>query len=314
MKVSVIVPVYNVEKYISKCLESIKDQTLSDFECLVINDGTKDRSVEFAKEATKGDKRFKFFDKENGGLSDARNFGIERANGEYLCFIDSDDYVDKELLELTYNMGKEYDSDIVCFDMYYVWQDGKLEYSWGSNYKGVSNYRDNEEIIFSNNSANNKLYKTSFMRDKRFFKGMWYEDLAIIPTWIAMANNMAHVYKPLYYYVQRDGSITHNADKRLFDIYRAIDMVKDKLQLGSYEVRKLYFENCLVMTTLRIKEIADKKTRIAFYKKNVELLKKDYPNWYSDVKKDKEYTFKQRIIFALLYFKLFNLVERAYNK
>ena len=314
MKISVIVPVYNVEKYIEKCLLSIKNQTLSDFECLIINDGTKDNSISVAKNAVGNDKRFKFFDKENGGLSDARNYGIEKASGEYLCFIDSDDYIDENLLELTYNMGKKYDSDIVCFDMYYVNEDGSLEYSWGSNYKDVSNYKENKEIIFSNNSANNKIYKASFMKDKRFFKGMWYEDMAVIPTWIAMANNMAHVYKPLYYYVQRAGSITHKADIRIFDIYRAISMIKDKLQLGSYEVRGLFFENCLVMTTLRIKEINDKDTRIKYYKKNIELLEEQYPNWYSDVKKDDEYNFKQKIIFFLLHLKLFNLVERAYNK
>ena len=314
MKVSVIVPVYNVERYIEKCLLSIKNQTLSDFECLIINDGTKDASIAVAKIVVGSDSRFKFFDKENGGLSDARNFGIEKANGEYLCFIDSDDYIAPDLLELTYNMGKENDSDIVCFDMYYVNEDGSLEYSWGSNYKGISNYKDNKEIIFSNNSANNKIYKASFMKDKRFFKGMWYEDLAVIPTWIAAANNMAHVYKPLYYYVQRQGSITHKADIRIFDIYKAISMVKNKLQLGAYEVRGLFFENCLVMTTLRIKEISDKKTRIEYYKKNVELLEEQYPNWYSDVKSDKDYNFKQKIIFFLLHYKLFSLVERAYNK
>ena len=314
MKVSVIVPVYNVEQYIEKCLLSIKNQTLSDFECLIINDGTKDASIEVAKIVVGNDKRFKFFDKENGGLSDARNYGIEKANGEYLCFIDSDDYIAPDLLELTYNMGKENDSDIVCFDMYYVNEDSSLEYSWGSNYKGISNYKDNKEIIFSNNSANNKIYKASFMKDKRFFKGMWYEDLAVIPTWIAAANNMAHVYKPLYYYVQRQGSITHKADIRIFDIYKAISMVKNKLQLGAYEVRGLFFENCLVMTTLRIKEISDKKTRIEYYKKNVELLEEQYPNWYSDVKKDNDYNFKQKVIFFLLHMKMIGLVERAYNK
>ena len=314
MKVSVIVPVYNVEQYIEKCLLSIKNQTLSDFECLIINDGTKDASIEVAKIVVGNDKRFKFFDKENGGLSDARNYGIEKANGEYLCFIDSDDYIAPDLLELTYNMGKENDSDIVCFDMYYVNEDGSLEYSWGSNYKGISNYKDNKEIIFSNNSANNKIYKASFMKDKRFFKGMWYEDLAVIPTWIAAANNMAHVYKPLYYYVQRQGSITHKADIRIFDIYKAISMVKNKLQLGAYEVRGLFFENCLVMTTLRIKEISDKKTRIEYYKKNVELLEEQYPDWYSDVKKDNDYNFKQKVIFFLLHMKMIGLVERAYNK
>ncbi len=314
MKVSVIVPVYNVEEYIEKCLLSIKNQTLKDFECLIINDGTKDNSVEVAKSVVEDDNRFKFFDKENGGLSDARNYGIEKASGEYLCFIDSDDYIDENLLELTYNMGKKYDSDIVCFDMYYVNEDGSFEYSWGSNYNGTSNYKDNREIIFSNNSANNKIYKASFMKDKRFFKGMWYEDMAVIPTWIALANNMAHVSKPLYYYVQRAGSITHKADIRIFDIYKAIYMVKNKLQLGAYEVRGLFFENCLVMTTLRIREINDRDTRIKYYKKNIELLEEQYPNWYSDVKKDKEFNFKQRIIFFLLHLKLFNLVERAYNK
>ena len=314
MKVSVIVPVYNVEKYIEKCLLSIKDQTLIDFECLIINDGSKDSSIEIAKKVVGKDIRFKFFDKENGGLSDARNYGIEKASGEYLCFIDSDDYIASDLLELTYKMGKEYDSDIVCFDMYYVNEDGSLEYSWGSNYKGTSNYKENREIIFSNNSANNKIYKASFMKDKRFFKGMWYEDMAVIPTWIASANNMAHVYKPLYYYVQRQGSITHKADVRIFDIYKAISMVKNKLQLGAYEVRGLFFENCLVMTTLRIKEISDRKTRIEYYRKNVELLEEQYPNWYSDVKKDEDYNFKQKVIFFLLHKKWIALVERAYNK
>ncbi len=314
MKVSVIVPVYNVEKYIEKCLLSIKDQTLIDFECLIINDGSKDSSIEIAKKVVGKDIRFKFFDKENGGLSDARNYGIEKASGEYLCFIDSDDYIASDLLELTYKMGKEYDSDIVCFDMYYVNEDGSLEYSWGSNYKGTSNYKENKEIIFSNNSANNKIYKASFMKDKRFFKGMWYEDMAVIPTWIASANNMAHVYKPLYYYVQRQGSITHKADVRIFDIYKAISMVKNKLQLGAYEVRGLFFENCLVMTTLRIKEISDRKTRIEYYRKNVELLEEQYPNWYSDVKKDEDYNFKQKVIFFLLHKKWIALVERAYNK
>lgn len=314
MKVSVIVPIYNVEEYVEKCLKSIQAQTLKDFECLVINDGTKDNSVEVAKKAVEGDDRFKFFDKENGGLSDARNFGIEKAQGEYLCFVDSDDYIEKDLLELSYNMGKENNSDIVCFDMYYVWEDGTLEYSWGSSYKGISNYKDNPEIIFSNNSANNKLYKASFMKNRRFFKGMWYEDMAVIPVWIAEANNMAHVYKPLYYYVQREGSITHKADDRLFDIYKAIGIVKDKLQLGAYEVRKLFFDNCLVMTTLRIKEFDDKDTRIKYFKKNIELLESQYPNWYHDIKKDNDYNFKQKVIFTLYHLNMFNLVEKAYHK
>jgi len=314
MKVSVIVPVYNVEKYIAKCLDSIKNQSLSDFECLVINDGTKDNSINIAKDTVKGDKRFKFFDKENGGLSDARNFGIEKAKGEYICFIDSDDRVDKDLLKESYEMGIKHNSDIVCFDMYYEYENGKLEYTWGADYDGISSFKDNKDIIFMNNSANNKLYKASFLNEKRFYKGMWYEDLAIIPVWIAKANNMSHVAKPLYYYLQRQGSISHSADPRIFDIYKAIDMVKDSLKLNSFDLRGLYFKNCVVMTTIRIKDIYDKKTRLDYYRKNRELLVSSYSNWYEDIKKEKDYTFKQRIVFWLIHNNFYNLLDKAYNK
>ncbi|MDO4499722.1 MAG: glycosyltransferase family 2 protein [Erysipelotrichaceae bacterium] len=313
-KVSVIVPIYNVEKYVEKCLKSIQGQSLNDFECLVINDGTKDNSVEVAKKAVEGDDRFIFFDKENGGLSDARNYGVARAKGEYICFVDSDDYIDEHLLEETYNAGVENNSDIVCFDMYYDFiNTGKLEYSDGANFEGTSSYKDNKEIIFINNSANNKLYKREFLSDKKFFKGMWYEDMAMIPSWLAMANQVTHVSKPLYYYVQREGSITHKADDRLFDIYKAMNMIKESLHIDSYGIRGLYFDNCLVMTTLRIKDIDDKNTRFQYYKKNMELLNRDYPNWYEDVKKE-DYSFKQRTIFLSLKLKMFKLVDYIYNK
>ena len=96
--VSVIVPVYNVEKYISKCLELVKEQTLTDFECLIIDDGTKDNSIEKAIKVIGDDERFKIYHKVNGGLSDARNYGIDKATGEYLFFLDSDDYIDDTLL------------------------------------------------------------------------------------------------------------------------------------------------------------------------------------------------------------------------
>lgn len=312
-KVSVVVPVYNVEKYVKKCLESIKNQTLEDFECLIVNDGTKDNSIEVAKEVTKNDHRFKYYDKENGGLSDARNFAIDKAKGEYICFIDSDDYIDNRLLELSYNKAKQYDSDIVCFDLYYEKEDGKLEVSSGVDFKDVSNYKDNKDIVFSNNSANNKLYKTSFLKDKRFIKGMWYEDMAVIPVWIAKANNMSYVKEPLYYYVQREGSISHSADPRIFDIYNAISNVKEELNVDSKDVKSLYFDNCLIMTTLRIKEIEDKKTRIDYYKQNVDLLDFHYPSWFMDSLKE-NYTAKQKLIFFMIKFRMINLLNKVYSK
>ena len=311
MKVSVIVPVYNTEKYIEKCLLTIKNQTLSDFECLVINDGTKDNSIEIAKNVVGNDNRFIFIDKENGGLSDTKNYGIERAQGEYLCFFDSDDYVDNTILEKAYNKAKENDSDIVCFDMYYEYEDGRLEITNDSFEK--ESYSNNKDILFINNSSNNKLYRTSFMKDKRFIKGMWYEDLAVVPTWVAYANNICRVSEPLYYYVQRKNSISHSADPRIFDVYNALSNIKDELSLSSKDISKLYFDNCLVMTTLRIKEIEDKQTRLGYYRHNADLLDFHYPSWYKDVYKE-NYSSKQKIVFFLLKLRLVRILDKAYNK
>lgn len=306
-KFSVIVPVYNVEKYISKCLKSVKGQTLTDFECLIIDDGTKDNSIEKAIKVIGDDERFKIYHKVNGGLSDARNYGIDKATGEYLFFLDSDDYIDDTLLEDTYNMAKKYDSDIVCFDMMYVYDNGEEKISYGADFECKS-YKDDNSVIFINNSSNNKIYRRTFMNDKRFIKGMWYEDLAVIPVWLSKANNVSHVSKPLYYYLQREGSISHSADPRIFDIYKALNIIKEQLHT---DLTDLYLDNCLIMTTLRIRDIEDKNMRIDFYNKHINYLDNDCPKWY-DAMKEKNYNFKQKIVFFLLKHRMIKLLDRLY--
>ena len=306
-KFSVIVPVYNVEKYISKCIESVKGQTLADFECLIIDDGTKDKSIEKAIETIGNDERFKIYHKANGGLSDARNYGIDKATGEYLFFLDSDDYIGNTLLEDTYNMAKKCDSDIVCFDMMYVYDNDEEKISSGADFECKS-YKDDKSVIFINNSSNNKIYRRSFMSDKRFIKGMWYEDLAVIPVWLSKANNVSHVGKPLYYYLQREGSISHSADHRIFDIYKALNIIKEELHT---DLTDLYLDNCLIMTTLRIRDIEDKDMRIDFYYKHVDYLDNDCPKWY-DAIKNKDYNIKQKIVFFLLKHRMIKLLDRLY--
>lgn len=307
MRFSIIIPVYNVEKYISKCIESVKGQTLTDFECLIIDDGTKDKSIEKAIEAIGNDERFKIYHKVNGGLSDARNYGIDKATGEYLFFLDSDDYIGNTLLEDTYNMAKKHDSDIVCFDMMYVYDNGEEKISFGADFECKS-YKDDKSVIFINNSSNNKIYRRSFMDDKRFIKGMWYEDLAVIPVWLSKANNVSHVGKPLYYYLQREGSISHSADPRIFDIYKALNIIKEELHT---DLTDLYLDNCLIMTTLRIRDIEDKDMRIDFYYKHVDYLDNDCPKWY-DAIKNKDYNIKQKIVFFLLKHRMIKLLDRLY--
>ena len=116
--ISVIVPVYNVEKYLDRCVKSILSQSFSDFELLLVDDGSPDRCGEMCDEYAKGDSRIKAFHKRNGGLSDARNFGIEKALGEYLMFVDSDDYIHEQMLETLHRLITENDADLaVCSAM-----------------------------------------------------------------------------------------------------------------------------------------------------------------------------------------------------
>lgn len=312
MKFSIIVPVYNVEDYIAKCLDSIKGQTLGDFECLIIDDGSKDKSIDIAETIIGDDERFKIYHKENGGLSDARNFGMKKAIGEYLFFADSDDYIVPTLLNDTYTMAMKYNSDIVCFDMEYIWPDERVSISKGGEFE-VSSYKENPALIFINNSANNKIYRRSFMADKEFIKGMWYEDLAIIPIWLAKANNVSYVNKVLYYYVQRSGSISHSGDEKIFAIYDSLANVKNNLQLSNDMMKDLYLDNCLEMTTLRIRDINDAKTRKAFYLRNVRMLDKECPRWY-EYTKEREYPIKKRLVFFLLKYKMISLLDCLYQK
>ena len=108
--ISIIVPIYNVEKYLRQCLDSIMNQTYQNFECLLINDGSPDNSANICREYVDKDSRFKYFEKENGGVSSARNLGIEYSKGEYITFIDSDDWVDSDYLELLYMKINEYEN------------------------------------------------------------------------------------------------------------------------------------------------------------------------------------------------------------
>ena len=110
-KVSIIVPCYNAQDYIKNCIDSIKNQTYQDFEVLMIDDGSKDNTKKIIQKEIKDDQRFSYFYKKNGGLSDARNYGLTRAKGEYVCFIDSDDYISQDYVELLYYSIQKNNSD-----------------------------------------------------------------------------------------------------------------------------------------------------------------------------------------------------------
>ena len=307
--VSIIVPIYNVENYLEKCLTSILAQSYSQIEVLMINDGSTDNSLEIMDDFSKKDSRFLSFTKENGGLSDARNYGIEHATGEYLVFVDSDDYIVSTFVEdLLYNLIDS-NTDISVGDMTYLYENGNKEFASGGNFE-IESFAENEMLLLINNSACNKLYKKYLFDIIRFPKGLWYEDLATIPIVVAKANSISKVNKELYIYYQRTGSIAHSANKKIFDIYTAINMVEEYLTNHNQKVdgiQLLYLIHGLDITTVRIKDFDQKEVRLDYLKENMQYLNKYYPKWDQSgfVKKS---SFKKKLIYKLLKYGMFKQV------
>jgi len=314
MKLSVIVPVYNVEKYIVLCLKSLLNQTFNDFEILIVNDGTKDRSIELIETFIKDyADQIKVLNKPNGGLSDARNYGVKFAQGEYLAFIDSDDSIHPDMFKCMIEQIELDNADICSCDMEYVYDDGRRVLASGKWLNSENPY----EILFSNNSACNKIFKKTLFDDIEFPLGKWYEDLATIPIIVFNAKKCTYIPKVFYYYYQREGSIAHLKNEKMFDIYWAIKNINQKIKHSDSSewitiYHRLLIEHGLFLTGLRIKKIDQYNDRRSYFEINMRHLEELYPNWYTDVY-IKNYPLKARIIFALLQFKQYSIVSMIYK-
>lgn len=213
--ISVIVPIYNVEKYLSKCIESILSQTYKDLEIILVNDGSIDNSGKVCEEYKKKDRRIKVIHKENGGLSDARNVGIEISKGEYIAFIDSDDWIDEEYIEVLYKLLIENNADISICSFTKVYNEDVVnirgltkEYkesicSGLESLKNLNTDKHTEYIV-----AWNKLYRRNMFKDLRFPKGKIHEDEFLVPILLHRANSIVYTSRKLVYYRQRNDSIT----------------------------------------------------------------------------------------------------------
>ena len=215
VKVSVIVPVYNIEDYLDKCLDSLVNQTLKDIEIIVVNDGTPDNSQEIIDKYAEKYKNIKSFIKENGGLSDTRNFGIKQATGEYIAFVDGDDYVSYDMYELMYNKAKSGNFDVVVCDLNYVYSETEIKEVSSKIETDTTNIKQAFINIYP--SAWNKIYKNKlFNNNIEFKKGVWFEDVEFLYKMLPYVKSIGVVKKPLNQYVQRTGSISKTFDKRLY--------------------------------------------------------------------------------------------------
>ena len=209
--VSVIVPVYNVSPLLDRCLCSICAQTYRNLEIILVDDGSNDGSGQICDEWASRDGRVVSFHKGNGGLSDARNYGIERAKGDYLMFVDSDDYVSNKLVELLCNTVEENHVEIAICDPVHVFEDREAEFSFDDRVSIFSSHEAIKELLYQTSfltSAWGKLYSKSCFSDLRFPVGVLFEDSALMYRLFETACTIAYSPSRLYAYCHRENSIT----------------------------------------------------------------------------------------------------------
>jgi len=275
--ISVIVPIYNVEDYIEECLKSIAQQNYSNYEVILINDGSTDDSMKVVSLFIESNsEKFRLYHKENGGLSDARNFGLNKAKGEFVVFIDSDDYIAPTMLSTVGNAAQESKSDIVCFALAEVSEQGnKIRYIPANSTLSIGTYAlsDAKNLISSSlpNACNKLIRKSLFTQNNiQFPVGLWYEDLAINPKLFFFANSITFIEDELYFYRQRDGAITKTFSLKVMDIYQVLASLVTFFKVTPYENAKTdlntWYINLTIITLARLSlnnEQLEKKRALA---------------------------------------------------
>ena len=272
-KISVIIPVYNTEKYIEKCLDSIYNQKMKDIEIIIVNDGSKDNSDTIIQkwiEKNKENIQIKYLKKENGGLSDSRNFAIPYVTGEYISFIDSDDFIDENLYS---NLEKYMNEkiDLIKFKMQTVDEKGKiLEKLDGPIFEKCTGEKGYEKLCTNDkflDPACIYLYRTEFYKENNFkYKlGAYHEDFGLTSLIILKAKSFVSTNEYGYYYLQTNNSITRNSNYAKDLINHYDDMIRTienyEISNKSKELIKRYYTNTLILKTRELKE-KDKKQYI----------------------------------------------------
>ncbi len=291
MKVSIIVPVYNAEKYLVKCLDSLVNQTYKNCEIILINDGSIDNSLSIIKDYQKKYSNIKLINQSNKGQGQARNVGMKTATGDYIMFVDSDDYVSESIVEELVN--KIGDNDVIVCDILKI-NNGKEFYF--SNY---SEFGENYiNLMLSHPGVFAKLYKRNVIENEIFLENVYYEDLSFTPMVALNAKKVLYLKKALYYYVVHENSTMHKKvfNEKIDDIFKVIDFLKRKLKKYEDELEYLVIEHLLYSASLRFSGYPEGKTRI----KKIRKIMEEYPNW-QDNKYYKKKSLKFKIITKIAY-------------
>ena len=331
-KVSIIIPVYNVEQYLPKCLDSIINQTLKDIEIICINDGSIDNSLSILKEYASKDDRIIIIDKENEGQGIARNLGIKKAKGKYIGFVDPDDWVDIQMFEKMYNQAQKLNSEIVICDLikYQEWSDKYLKFNFYAEPKTPTKLKKvylkpkenlNKEdfcktLLISPCYAWNRIYKRELLHKNNicFSVLRCYEDCIFVLKSHIIANNISYLDDELYYYRLRKTSTLRSYNDRYKDLFITIKEMKEFLDTCDGKL-KLNFDFFSVMSvywvynnfTPQMQKILLKEAKECLSKENMKELKnkilkdkiKKYTNNIFYIKNTKNKTHKVICLFGV---------------
>jgi len=250
-KVSIIVPVYNVENYLEKCLNSLINQTCQNIEILVVNDGSTDDSGKIINDfSIQFPEKIKAFHKNNGGLSDARNYGIDHASGDYIGFVDSDDYVSPTMFEEMINLAEKHSAEMVICNIQKVDEKGNVT----QKLTQIPNMPEKIDLethfsVFSDISyfACNKLFKKDLFDTKRFKKGISFEDIQLIPQLLLECKTIAHTQVFHYQYLERQNSISKTHTEKGLDILRAVKDVEAAFEKSIYSHKRKELKNFQIL-------------------------------------------------------------------
>ena len=286
IKVSIIVPVYNVEKYLSKCLDSLVNQSLNDIEIIVVNDGSTDHSQTIIDQYVKEYKGKVFsYVKENGGLSSARNLGIQKANGEFIAFVDSDDYVDLDMFEKMYLKAIKTKSEIVVCGITFQYENkALLNYIFHEDIYGCSLKDQPDIMLYSNSYACNKIFQRKMWLDNHFiFPNQVYEDSALIYNVLYSAHKIEVVNIPFYQYNRvNENSIVNTINEKIFDIFKSCDSLLNFYRDKGDDLYQNACNLCLCHVAVRIshfKRSKDYKLIHKFMRYAASYFDKNIPLW-----------------------------------
>lgn len=309
--ISIIIPAYNAEKYIKKCLDSLIKQTKKEIEIIVINDGSKDNTEEIIKSYT--DSRIKYYKNTNHGIGYSRNYGIEKAKGKYIMFLDSDDYVEKDICEKLYNKARNDDLDVVICDFFKEFENGNIEEIHTNDFKN-SSLKDNPDIITEYLSPWAKLYSTKLLKDNniKFVENLKYEDAPFVIEALDKAKKIGKVNDCLVHYMIHGNSETTVRDKRVFDILKILDKIRKYTKNKSYLKDKIDKLTVRIITNYTIQQRvqADKKVGMEFINEAFEYMKKEVPDYksnkYYETRSFLRRTIEKSRLLTKIYVKLYN--------